>query len=170
MAAIEKSFHMAEDDALSDLRPIYLFTWNPKDSFTNDDEPIRKWDTMLIRVLKHFKRCMQYYAVMPEISDQGRLHCHGWFIIKDKIKWIKSVLPLIKRNGHFKMNKMKVPKALYYYKKDAEDTQGILHTSTLPFSHYTYDKILHELWIKYKIIEGYEKPQPGNILDYIEFI
>lgn len=170
MAAIRKHLTIAEDEALNDLRTIYLFTWNPKDSFAQCDDPTSKWDTMICRILKHFKRCMSYYAIVPEFSDQGRLHCHGWFIIKDKIKWVKSVLPLVKRSGFMKMNKMRSSKAFEYMKKELEETQSILHDSLLPFTHNTHDKILQQMFIKYNIIDDPEKVKSRNIYDYLDII
>ena len=36
----------------------------------------------------------------------GNIHYHGLFSISDKIKWYKSVLPTLKRNGYVKVVKV----------------------------------------------------------------
>lgn len=140
-----------------DMHTVYLFTWNPKDKVKGiQHEYTNKWKGM-INILKHFSRCMSKYSIVPEVSDAGRLHCHGWFIIKDKIKWHKSVHKLLTSNGLFKMNKMKGKKGLEYYKKDIELTINLVDPDYWPYTDETSDEILEridreilELFAKYK--------------------
>ena len=42
-------------------------------------------ETMVLKYLKYLREEHAGYFVVPEISDVGRLHCHGWFVISDKI-------------------------------------------------------------------------------------
>ena len=91
---------------------------------------------MVLKYLKYLRRACRIFCVVPEISDVGRLHCHGWFVISDKIKWHKQVLHKFTRNGRFKMNEMRCTKALCYYVKDIEITQGILNYP-VPYTHDT---------------------------------
>ena len=47
-------------------------------------------ETMVLKYLKYLRRHAGYFCVVPEISDVGRLHCHGWFVISDKIKMAQT--------------------------------------------------------------------------------
>lgn len=145
--AILDEIHIAELDIDEYInRPVYFFTWNPNDKKICADDYNNKWMTMITKCLKYFNSCMLYYCVVPEVSDAGRLHCHGWFIIKDKIKWVKRVKPLLEQNGRFKMSKQKVKgEGFYYYKKDIEETSGIVRRDLWPLTIYTIEDIMLEI-------------------------
>lgn len=110
------------------LEKVYLITWNPKPRFYNyqpfeENDYNLQWMTM-IDVLCMADRCCSNYAFVPEISPEGKLHMHGWFIISDKVKYHKSFLPSLKRNGFIK----KLPanshgwKTFQYHVKDVQET------------------------------------------------
>lgn len=128
-----QDIELAEEQLCCD-DTVWLITWNPSDKFKKTcsvGEYDKQWEDMVCKVLRHLNRCCNYYCIVPEISVAGRLHCHGWFVLKDKIKWHKSVLPTIQRNGLYKIDKMnqkfeKRDKTFYYYKKDLPDTYRIL--------------------------------------------
>lgn len=127
---------------------VYLFTWNPNDKRICPQDHNMKWDTMVLKYLKYLKRACRIFCVVPEISDMGRLHCHGWFVINDKIKWHKQVLHKFTRNGRFKMDIMRCTKALCYYVKDLEVTQGVLNYP-VPYTHDTHSEWITHLQLKY---------------------
>ena len=144
---------------------VYLFTWNPNDRKISPYDHNMKWETMVLKYLKYLRRACRIFCVVPEISDAGRLHCHGWFVISDKIKWHKQVLHKFTRNGRFKMNEMRCTKALHYYVKHIEITQGILNYP-VPYTHDThYDWLLYvqkKYLVKAKI-------KNVNINDYFDW-
>jgi len=149
---------------------VYLFTWNPKDKFfpDGDNYPL-KWDTMLVRVIKHLNRCMSKFCIVPEVSDQGRLHVHGWFVISDKIKWNKSVRPKIQRHGFMKMNRLKHVNGFGYYKKDMNSLGGYLPGRITVITKWNLkealSECLHRTWTNHKELIQYRK----NILDYCTY-
>lgn len=125
---------------------VYLFTWNPKTKGVFYDDYPRRWKEM-VTILKNFNRCMSKYCIIPEISPACRLHCHGWFVIKDMIKWQKSVFGILQNNGMFKMNKLKHIHGLKYYKKDIENT--IQHIpNNWPLTHSNLRLILNDLYFE----------------------
>lgn len=162
---IKETCELAEMEAEC-CNTVWLFTWNPSDKKVGTDHDYQtKWDNMITGYLKHFNRCMYKYCILPEISDAGRLHVHGWFVIKDKVKWVKSVKPRLQRSGRFKMSK-KFEKCkkdpFYYYKKDIEDTIQIFPQRTLPIYHYNIKDVLKE--IKHMVISRIkEKTQIKNV-------
>lgn len=132
---------------------VQYFTWNPNDKKlgyfkTHTD----KWDAMYIKVLIDFRLCMSKYCIVPEVSEVGRLHCHGWYVKKDNIKYHKRVLPKLNRYGQFKPSKRRSANGDYYYKKTSDDIREIVPRCILPLSHlseqdcYTYylTKILNK--------------------------
>lgn len=145
-----------EEDGLNAERhgeAVWLFTWNPNDKKIGDDKDYcLKWYAMVMKVLKHLPRCMEYFCVQPEVSMMGRLHVHGWFTIRDPVKWNKSVKGLFVHNGRFKMNKSrKFDKATKYYVKDIgtkNDVTNYLQDNILPFCHYNWDVILRDIGIR----------------------
>lgn len=161
---------ICEEDLDYSVDSVYLFTLNCSKKLCSDATPHRlKWETMIVLILKKFHRCMKYYCVMPEISLQGRLHCHGWFVIKDNIKWQRGVLPTMKSYAPYgvKITKLKNVNGFKYYKKDILDTQEILSGVTLPLCHYNLDDILLAYCLKHmsKVVKG--NPH-YNILQYFK--
>lgn len=75
---------------------------------------------------------------LNEPSDHGRLHCHGWIVISDNLKWKKFMLGHLSRNGFLKLTKQKHwEKGFDYYVKELDDTSKILDPQLCLLSHYT---------------------------------
>jgi len=140
----------AEEEIDFTYDTVYLFTWNPKDKFFPDgNNYVMKWDTMLCRVIKHLTRCMSKFCIIPEVSDNGRLHCHGWFVIKDKVKWNKSVRQIIARHGFMKMNRLRATAGFDYYKKDMDTLSGYLPGRQTVITKANLRKALREIALCY---------------------
>lgn len=131
---------------------VLLITWNPKPRFYNYDhlgenDYNLQWETML-KVLLKITRCSSLYCIIPEVSDQGKLHCHGWFNITDKRKYYKSFLPSLKRNGLVKINRCRTLKdeVFKYYRKDVDTTFQLLTDFNYPvLSHDTVYSVKHDI-------------------------
>jgi len=140
----------AEEDIDYTYDEVYLFTWNPKDKFFPDgNNYVMKWDTMLCRVIKHLSRCMSKFCIVPEVSDNGRLHCHGWFVIRDKVKWNKSVRQIIARHGFMKINRLRAVAGFQYYKKDMDTLAGYLPGRHTVITKYNLRAALREVALCY---------------------
>jgi len=156
---------------------VYLFTWNPDpkkflyDKYCNPKQykdvsklDIKKCWLKMLQVLKSLQRCSVSYCIVPEVSDEGKLHCHGWFKLSDKIKWFKSVLPCIKRNGFMKINKLNTPiENIDYYYKEIDETKEILGDVFCVFTDFTYDEVMQMCWRYIEKLIAKEKP---NIIKY----
>lgn len=133
-------------------RDVFLITWNPKPRFYNYDhlgenDYNLQWETML-KVLMKVSRCSSIFCIIPEVSDQGKLHCHGWFNRTDKRKYYKSFLPSLKRNGLVKINKCRTlsEDVFKYYKKDVDNTFDLLTDFNYPIlSHDTVHSLKHDI-------------------------
>lgn len=134
-------------DQLEYDKVVYLITWNPRPNFYQYDklgqnDYIAQWIKMMT-VLKKLTRVSKCFCIVPEISDEGKLHCHGWFHMTDRIKWLKSVKRAFQYNGFMKINKLNtaIEKIDYYY-KDIETTKDVLGHMFQVLTHFTMEECL----------------------------
>lgn len=161
---------------------IYLLTWNPQPRFYNYDhngnnDYIMQWYTMLRTLLKSI-RCLSKYAFTAEISDQGKLHIHGFLVVSDKVKYHKSFLPSLRKNGFIKLVKLKKlqRKSVKYHVKDLRETSlYFAQEPELPIV-LTHDnqKEINKMYHKYVLfvknpIEPKQKIQKRNVMCFLEF-
>lgn len=122
------------ENRIVDSRPVMVFTWtpNPKRLISYDMNKCHNWFLRLY--WKLFDRCMFDYVVVPEFNQNGNIHYHGWYQLKDPYKWNRIVLPKFKNMGWIKINTAKhiiknsydqEGNALWYYKKDVTDNYNI---------------------------------------------
>lgn len=118
-----ESYHQIEED-----QTLYLITWNPKPRFYSYDklgknDYVMQWQTMLDKLV-NITRCSKLFAFVAEISDVGKLHMHGWLQLNDPIKFHKSFLPTLRKNGYLKLNKANSHnwKTVRYHVKDLYNT------------------------------------------------
>lgn len=151
-------------DAWNDIEDddtVYFMTWNPKPKFYGYDnggenDYKMQWFTMLDKLVQS-ARCLSKYAFVAEISDQGKLHMHGWYVIKDAVKYHKSWLPTLRTNGFIKNPKVKSVKwkSFKYHVKDLESTIEYITDIDCVITHHNCKTILKELTL-YKM-EGIVK-------------
>jgi len=118
--------------------PTYLFTFSPKG---NTKDVNFTYIDHLVLYFKKWHYCMSQFEINPELNSSGNLHYHGYFVLKDRTKWHKSVLPKMKYNGLIKIDKVKndLAKAMVYPRKDNQMMQDIITKYPVP---YTNDNIL----------------------------
>jgi len=80
---------------------------------------------------------MSQFEINPEFNANGNLHYHGYFIIKDKVKWFKNVLPKMKYNGLVKINIVKdnLQSAMEYCRKDNIIMKQVIKKYPVPYTH-----------------------------------
>lgn len=130
---------------------VVAFTWNPNSKFyhSNFNNP-KKWQHMCIHMFKHLKRSCDHFAIVPEVSLNGRLHAHGYVCISDSIKWKLSTLPMLLRHGSLKL-KFHVDEHWHnYVLKELVQTRSVLRTFCI-FTSHNLKRILRE-W-KYEALE-----------------
>lgn len=118
---------------------IVFITCNPKSR--HDDLSYKaKWKHMM-RTIYMLKHVSYKFCIMPEISDKGRLHLHGWIVVNDKARWILA-MKQFRRLGISRFDDQKHKgKGLDYYKKDIETTMQILPDMHYPVTYDTIDDI-----------------------------
>lgn len=135
---------------------LYYITWNPRNSVyahvPNGYDPQSQtydvsWHNM-ISYLKLIRRCSDCFCILPEISDAGKLHCHGWFNMKDKIKWVKSVYPTLYRHGMIRIKKVKEIRDDFddYMHEDLNETLNYIRDPTpMCLTHESLSDIIEYL-------------------------
>lgn len=88
------------NDTEKKISPI-AFTWCPNNSFHTNDPKLGY--SMAIQVLKNIRLVSKNFVIYPELTHQGNIHFHGKIYVQDAVKWFKSVLPKIKKNGYVKI-------------------------------------------------------------------
>lgn len=126
---------------------VYLITWNPKPSFYGYDTAGYnnfdvQWWTMIRQLCKHI-RCLEKYALVPEVSDCGKLHLHGWYVVKDKRKYKRGFLPSLRATGFIKIGKVNKHqwKTYRYHIKDLNDGSTAELMDPVVLTHNTHDVI-----------------------------
>lgn len=118
---------------------LIAFTWSPDPQRFHSKNVKCQWRQMIGAGLRGLFRCAKHICVVPEITIDGRLHCHGWFILHDKVKWFREILPRMKGWG-FVCIKLKVDKEwLEYCIKDLEITAEIIDVC-VPYCNNTKDE------------------------------
>lgn len=165
---------LAEDEIDTD-DVVYFFTWNPHDRFygciTEDKQYKMMWYQMIQRGLRYFRKCSKKYAFNPEFSEIGRLHCHGWFVMKDKIKWIRGVMPKLRKGGFIKVSKQnKKSKGMEYYREDLSETRQIIPIDSFPFTHLNDKTIINMITEKEYIKQPTAVRISRNIEDFFNLL
>lgn len=133
----------AEQDIYNDDE-IILFTWNPNPKKYHSHDPRKQYKQILPRLARLCK-CCRVFAFSPELTMNGNLHIHGWYVLRDKIKYYRSVLPMIKGIGNCKIEKASSKNALvFYYKKTIIEMHKIINYSDkikelpIPLTHENF--------------------------------
>lgn len=121
----------AEDD-IYDTDTVYLFTWAPNPIKYPTSKPHEQYKILLDLVLLNFNKVFSTFALSPELTASGNTHIHGWYVIKDKYKYFKWLLPKMKAFGFVKIDVMKDKSALHYYKKEIGLMNELMDEYNLP--------------------------------------
>lgn len=139
-------------DDVEEFDKVHLITWNPKPIFYDykpygDNDYLMQWRSM-VDLLCEGRRCLSRFCFVPEISDEGKLHMHGWYVVLDHKNYYKSFLPKLKRNGFVKKAKAKSHdfKTFVYHTKDFDATNDVLsYWSNFLVNHYNATLWRHEI-------------------------
>lgn len=114
-------------------KKVKLFTWTPDPSRYPTSKPHEQYKIILQLILLQSHKVFSTFAFTPELNDNGNIHIHGWYVIKDKVKYHKYYLPKMKGFGYVKIDNCNSKKALEdYYKKDIELMNEMMYEYDLP--------------------------------------
>lgn len=117
----------------------YLFTYSPRSITFN---PTFKYMNDINEYFFSWHKCMEAFEVNPEFNSSGNLHYHGYYVIKDRYKWFKIVLPKMKYNGMWRSEIVKdsLDKGMIYCRKDRTLMEKCIDHK-IPFTQE--DKVKH---------------------------
>lgn len=79
------------------LDNVYAFTWNQTLRYQSTG-PSDQYESLLHYFYKNYK-ILGTFVIVPELTINGYVHIHGVFTIKDKIKFYKTFMPILKNIG-----------------------------------------------------------------------
>lgn len=120
-----------------DKSNLVAFTWTPNPAKYPSDEPWKQYECCISHIANLIEKCFSYYMFVPEINRSGNVHIHGYFKIKDKIKFYKMFVPRCKTFGYidlkFEFREKPIDsKWVYYCLDEIEETAQIVSESKLP--------------------------------------
>lgn len=173
-----KRLYMEQYKELTPLCNVILITWNPKPGFYNydkygDNDFDIQWVTML-DVLLRANRCCSNYAFVAEVSEQGKLHMHGFLVVSDKIKYLRSFLPTLRKNGFIKVSKANSHdwKTFKYHIKDIKETGELINKFPIVLTKKNYLEINRDvtlLKVFVPINDEKVKIKKRNVMEMIRF-
>lgn len=125
-----------------DKRGAVLFTFNPDPKYVLTVlsspgkllEPREEYRLLINRFFKGWQKCMLEFEVNPEFCLSGRIHFHGYYVVKDNIAWARRIRPDLTQRGMFHVNKaIDLSKGLEYSRKERDEMTVILHPEPIPF-------------------------------------
>lgn len=143
--------------AVNDVTPvdtIYFFTLSPRPSKLHYEQQLNYaqhiWETLF-----DIHQVMDKFCIIPELNQNGNIHYHGWFSIKDLYRYNRYWLPRMKKVGFVKVSKCKVnflsdsiPYA--YHLKDFDEMVSQMYPFPIPLTHSTYRNIKNVVnYVKY---------------------
>lgn len=133
------------------------FTWSPNPSRFHAKTFRKQWQQMIGAGLQFIPRCSHAFSLIPEITIDGRLHCHGFILITDYVKWHKSVLPRLRSWGFVCIKQHYDQKWLDYCMEDLDETLQIMGSQDIPYG--TYDCAQWRLKDKEKMLRRHLKTE-----------
>lgn len=158
-----------------DTDVVYFFTWAPNPAYYPTNTPSDQYKILLDLVFLRSYKVFSSFAFTPELTEAGVVHIHGFYVIKDIVKYYKWFLPLVRNYGFVKVERMKRAHACCnYIMKDCEIMNEILDSSLpIPLTHINieYYRKQHRLTkkrLKMKLnsraFARYAKPTTMNII------
>lgn len=126
-------------------------------------KPKHQFESTIPDLYRRIKRVSKDFSIYPEMTINGRIHYHIILSIDDKIKWHKSVLPILKYQGFVDISKIKdYIKTKEYCEKDVIMMKELLNVELpLTFDKTHFIKDLKETMLK---------KMDQSILNYISIV
>lgn len=124
---------------------MIAFTWIPDPDRYNSFDPARQYQALLVHILLTADRVFDLFYFFPELTKQGNIHIHGFYSIKDYVKYYKLFLPKCKTLGFVKIKYKNITTAWGdYCAKEKELMKSILGDSfPVPLSHKNIKEYKH---------------------------
>lgn len=117
---------------------LFTFSPDPKKVLQNLPDkivdPRQEYRMLINKYFNSWKKCMLEFEVNPEFSLSGRIHFHGYYVVKDEYAWRRRIQPTMAYNGFIDVKPAQVlSKAIEYSRKDRDKMIVMLHPEPVPF-------------------------------------
>lgn len=136
-------------DACDDLDEIdktnvIAFTWSPDPNKYPSTEPRKQYKCLLKHILLSSYKYFRLFCFVPELTLQGNVHIHGWYVISDRIKYFKHFLPACRQYGFVKIKDHVTDDWYKYIEKSVSETIQILGADLpIPITHKSVRAYAH---------------------------
>jgi len=96
------SFEALELDEIN-YSNLIAFTWAPDPNKYAVIKPKDQWRALLTHVLFRSHKYFSKFFFTPELTQDGNVHVHGWYIVRDKIAYFRNFLPRCRQFGFVKL-------------------------------------------------------------------
>lgn len=127
---------------------LHAFTWVPNPNKYNSVIPKCQYKALLGHVLLASDRIFKYFKFFPELTKEGNIHIHGYYTIKDLVKYYKYFLPKCKQFGFVKIKCRDINQKWFdYCAKDSNMMKELFPELPVPL---TSDNCKDFHWLKSK--------------------
>lgn len=157
------------DKYKNNLAAFRAFTWAPNPNRYRSLDPTQQYKALLACVLlkRPIKDTFNVFLFTPELTETGNIHIHGYYSIKDSIKYYNWFLPAVKSFGFVTVKSIVNETWTHdYVCKDMTKMEDILdHDVPIPLTNDNYDsyRFHRDYWTKAKNVHRVTK----DILYYI---
>lgn len=101
------------NDAVDHKEAYIAFTFNPDPQKYRSNDPIEQYKSLLLCLFlkRDIIHTFTKFIFIPELTKMGNVHIHGYFAIRDAIKYHKWFIPACKQWG----------KMAFYVKKNVDE-------------------------------------------------
>lgn len=131
-------------DEVSEYLPAFkAFTLNPNPDKYRTLDPVEQYKTLLLCLLfnNNIKHTFTKFYFTPELTQNGNVHIHGYYSIKDPIKYYRWFLPACKLIGFTCVKDRVDDEWTYQYcTKDVELMTQLMEELPVPLTSNNYEE------------------------------
>lgn len=143
---------------------FFALTWVPDPKRYKTKDPYKQYQTCLT-YLRMASKVFEEYSFIPELTLDGNVHIHGYYLVKDMIKFFRKFLPMLKSCGFIKIKPITTMHDWQaYMMKDMEQNQYLFDGLPYPFDN---DTIIPK-WVYQSKKTMKKKTYRKTVLDYFK--
>lgn len=120
------------------LDAFKAFTWTPDPKRYRSTDPYRQYEDLLLNILlkKEMEQTFTAYVFVPELNENGNIHIHGYYNVKDVVKYNRWFLPACKHWGYTCIKKkVDLKWMIDYLAKEIDNTSQVVYPLQSVITH-----------------------------------
>lgn len=177
----EFSYTIYDTIALDDLEEgdkLHAYTLNPNPSRYNSKIVEKQYAQIFYALLHVAPKVFSKFCFTPELTELGNVHIHGWYVIKDRVKYHKFWLPKSKSMGFVRIKYKDITEEWFeYIEKDMDFMNEMIEDLPVPYTHkdktpylkYWNSKKQMESVRRYEVLKKKGPKVKRSVVDYFSF-